>query len=108
MSTMLDQLTFFDPPHGTRPTSAAAAEQIRPDANRLRKAVLQVIVDRGMIGATDEEIQRELGLAGNTERPRRRELEQAHLVVDSGQRRATSSGRMAIVWVATGHDGGSR
>jgi hypothetical protein len=89
-------------PHSGGETSRAAAAAIRPDAGRLRQLVLQAIVERGTIGATDEEIQNALGLPGNTQRPRRRELEQVGLIRDSGQRRPTSSGRRAIVWVAIG------
>lgn len=102
----MNQLVLnFEPPRASRrPTSSAAAEVIKPDCARLRNMVLGAIVAHGVIGATDEEIQLELGLAGDTERPRRRELEKAHLVVDSGQRRPTSSGRMAIVWRAVGRE----
>lgn len=49
---------------------------------------------------TDAEIQDALGLDGSTQRPRRRELEQAGLVFDSGERRATHTGRAAVVWRA--------
>lgn len=51
-------------------------------------------------GATDEEIQCALSIPGNTERPRRRELEAAGLIKDSGLRRVTAANREAIVWVA--------
>lgn len=91
-----------DPPAVAVETSKAAAEQIKPDAATLRGIVLQLIVERAEHGATDEEIQRGLGLSGDTERPRRWELEKAGLVRDSGQRRRTSSGREATVWVAVG------
>lgn len=78
-------------------TSVAAAEAIEPTAATLRMAVLGVIAARG--SATDEEIQTELGIPGNTQRPRRVELCEAGRVVDSGMRRRTKSGRLAVVWI---------
>jgi hypothetical protein len=47
---------------------------------------------------TDEEICTQLGIGGNTGRPRRRSLVMRGLVEDSGDRRPTYSGRRAIVW----------
>lgn len=48
--------------------------------------------------ATDQELQQGLHIPGNTERPRRIELEKAGVVQDSGWMRATRSGKLAIVW----------
>jgi hypothetical protein len=39
-------------------------------------------------------------MAGSTERPRRRELEEAGWIRDSGRTRKTASGHDAIVWLA--------
>ena len=100
----MKQLTLFgqepNPPHSGPPTSQAAAEAIRPNAATLRARVLRYIEARGERGATDEEIQNNLGMAGNTQRPRRKELQEAGLIRDSGRTRKTSSGREAVVWVA--------
>lgn len=79
-------------------TSRAAGESI--EAETLRGSVWLSIHHEGAEGATDEELAERLGLAGNTARPRRRELAQRNLVADSGVRRLTRSGRQAIVWVA--------
>ena len=49
-------------------------------------------------GATDGEIQDALDMGGDTERPRRWELQKAGMIVDSGMRRRTRSMRMARVW----------
>ena len=81
-----------------QPTSRAAREGI--EAETLRGSVWVTIHNEGEHGATDEEIADALGLAGNTARPRRRELAQRNVVADSGARRPTRSGRQAIVWVA--------
>ena len=67
-----------------------------------RERVLALIELRGAHGATDEEIQRILNLDPSTERPRRRELQLTGFVVDSGQRRRTASGRLAIIWTVPG------
>jgi hypothetical protein len=53
---------------------------------------------RGSDGATDEEMQRDIPMAANTQRPRRRELELWGEVVDSGRVRMTTSRRLAVVW----------
>lgn len=80
-------------------TSAAAAEAIAPNAATLRAKVLRFIEGRGLDGATDDEVQASLEMSGNTERPRRRELEGQCLIGDSGKRRLTKSKRQAVVWV---------
>ncbi|MFW6124605.1 MAG: hypothetical protein ACOC46_00545 [Pirellulales bacterium] len=87
-------------PHSGSATSRAAAEAIRPEAGTLSAAVFEFIVGAGDRGATDGEIQRALHLAGDTERPRRRALQQRGLIIDSGHRRKTPSGREAVVWVS--------
>jgi hypothetical protein len=88
------------PPHSGGPTSQAAAEAILPNAATLRHRVLCYIAEQGGKGATDAEIQAALSMAGNTERPRRQELEKVKLIRDSGKTRPTPSGRQAVVWVA--------
>jgi len=81
-------------------TSKAAAEAIRPEAGTLSAAVFVFIVGTGERGATDGEVQRGLQLDGNTQRPRRRALQQRGLIIDSGKRRKTPAGREAVVWIA--------
>ena len=107
MSTTPSQLAFdfsepatVSPPHNGRDTSIDAAEQIRPDAGRLRKMVFDAIQAVGAEGLTDRECQLATGLQGSTQRPRRIELQRLGLITDSGQRRPTASGRQAVVWVA--------
>ncbi len=81
-------------------TSLAAARGVASKAATLREKLLAYLRGRGALGATDEEAQKALGMPANTERPRRRELEQMGLVRDSGSTRPTASGRAAVVWVA--------
>ena len=103
-------------PHSGGSTSAAAAREIRGEAKTQRRQVLAYLIGRGQDGATDEEMQRDLEMPGNTQRPRRSELEQLRLIeakVEHGfandrhpegihsVTRMTSSGRQAQVWVVT-------
>jgi len=89
------------PPHQAHSdTSRAAAEHIESDAAGLRRIVLATIRAAGGHGATDEEVQDRCGMPGNTQRPRRRELEQSGLVRDSGLRRRNRSRLKAVVWIA--------
>lgn len=81
-------------------TSRAAAIEIHDSAATIRERVYEFIKGRGESGATDEEIQVALDLHGNTERPRRRELQKDLRIIDSASRRQTESGRKAVVWVA--------
>jgi hypothetical protein len=84
------------PFHKHAETSSAAAAAIFPVAGTLRGLVLASLRERGAM--TDEEMQDILAMNPNTQRPRRIELVEALLVRDSGQRRPTRSGRMAVVW----------
>lgn len=86
--------------HDHRPAAKAAAAEIAKSAPKLRAAVLEFIASRGAFGATDAEVQDALGMNGNTQRPRRRELEAAGHVRASGITRQTPSGRHATVFVA--------
>jgi len=69
------------------------------DGQSLKEAV-RVYIAKSAAGATDEEVELAFGLAHQTVSPRRRELVLAGLVKDSGERRKTSSGRQATVWVS--------
>jgi len=88
---------------GHRQTSKEAYLRVLPGAANLRAAVYSYIVRQGISGATDEEICDALDMGGSTERPRRIELVEGDLVVETDRRRYTKSGRLAIVWVARKH-----
>jgi len=96
------------PAHHNAPpcSSDAAAKAIERQTGGLRERVLAYIRSRGTDGATDQETQAMLGLACQTQTPRRRELAKAGAVVDSGRRRLTQSGRAATVWIAAEFAGG--
>jgi hypothetical protein len=81
----------------TLEASVGAADQIEPTAETLRAAVFQYIDWCGEAGATDEEIQIALKMAGNTERPRRWELYLADKIYSDGHR-VNGRGRKCAVW----------
>ena len=81
------------------PTSVAAAKEIEPVSGALRRQVYAFLRERGRTGATDEEMQDALAMSPSTQRPRRIELVQAGHVRDSGDKRKTRSGRLAMVWI---------
>lgn len=92
------EITFDLPSNGTA-TSQAAADSMRSHAATLR-GLLLALLQLNHDGLTDEEAQHSLGMNPNTQRPRRGELVTAKLVIDSGETRATRSGRQAIIWKA--------
>jgi hypothetical protein len=87
-------LPLFDEPINP---SAAAKEAITHKLPELRHRVLSALVLHPY-GLTDEELQDVCRMEPNTERPRRRELVQAGLVMDSGRRRPLKSGKAGTVW----------
>jgi hypothetical protein len=66
----------------------------------MRARVLWYIRQCGEKGATDDQCQRWLDMNPSTQRPRRIKLVSDGLVRDSGRKRETASGAMAVVWVA--------
>lgn len=79
-------------------TSWEAAMSMIFDAENLRERVYRFLELRGDYGATDEEIQRHLGMPANTERPRRRELELMGDICKTNLRRLGVSQRWAAVY----------
>lgn len=95
-----DLFTYADrlPAHQKHsPTSKAAAEAIKPRIGPMHRQILGFI--RAWGPATDEQMQHYIDMPANTQRPRRRELQLAGLIEDSGKTRQTKSGRAAVVWV---------
>jgi N6-adenosine-specific RNA methylase IME4 len=80
-------------------TSEEAADAIASEVDRLRATVLELIVNRGKKGHTADEIVSAMGVRHHTGSPRVTELHQMGLIVDSGKRRPTRSGKAAIVWI---------
>lgn len=103
---MGDEYPFYGgmPPHQRHSeTSRMAAKQATPLTGRDRDRVHAYLKARPE-GATDEEIQIDLHIQSDTERPRRRELQQDGLVADSGRTRKTTNNRQAVIWKAVEPD----
>jgi hypothetical protein len=79
-------------------TSEAAADSVNPTAAANLREQIHALIQKSPDGLTDEEIQDQLKLEGNTERPRRWELSKAGRIGKSGTR-ATKTGRQAAVWI---------
>lgn len=82
-------------------TSRSAARAMGKKPKRVsgdRQRIVNVLLSGGK---TDAEIQEILGLRGSTERPRRIELVEMGLVIDTGERRDRST-----VWGLTSMNGG--
>ena len=80
-----------------RETSIAAAAEIEPKAQNLKKQVWIALNDRP---GTADEIAARLNKSILSIRPRLSELANLGLIADSGIRRENASGKRAIVWEA--------
>ena len=93
----IDRNTVIISP-SAKPTSASAALRALPKSGSKRRRVYEYLKRTG--GATDEEIERALGISGNTVRPTRGSLVKDKFVYATELERPTISGNMAIVWKA--------
>lgn len=91
-------------PHNGTPTSRLAAQQAKTFAASQQETVFQFIEQAGEVGATDQEIEHSLGIAGNSVRPRRRKLVELGRIKASGNMRMTTSNSPAVVWIVTPPD----
>lgn len=89
-----------EPGHQATDTSRQAAEDIRPKAATLRKQVLEMIRE-SVFGRSADSISRELGITILSIRPRCSELNAKGLIVDSGRRDLTESGKASIIWISS-------
>ncbi|MBL8827825.1 MAG: hypothetical protein JNM18_12680 [Planctomycetaceae bacterium] len=89
------------PPHNGTDTSRDAAEFVRPRATQMGLDVLRFIVDRFDAGATADEAGAMLGMRPQTVSARCCELLRKQWIRRSGQKRPTSSGCPAHVYLAT-------
>jgi|SoiMethySBSTD1v2_1073268.scaffolds.fasta_scaffold397627_2 hypothetical protein len=93
-----------DPLHNVRSTDpdtsylAAFTNRAGRDSQRVR--IYRAICEFGPAGCTDYELVDRTQIQLNSANKRRGELRDKGLVVDSGRRKRTPSGSLAIVWVA--------
>ena len=78
-------------------TSRAAAAQVS-DVETIRQQVYDLIAGRAE-GMTADAVAEHFGCYHNRTSPRIRELVLKGLLMDSGERRDTRSGRRAVVWI---------
>jgi transcription initiation factor IIE alpha subunit len=82
-------------------TSIEARAKIEPKIGTLRRKVYELLLNKGLNGMTDQEIEKYLHLEGNTVRPIRGSLVEAGLVMDSGLTRLNDKNNKCIVWRAS-------
>lgn len=97
-----DRRGFAHGPASNAPeTERRAAARILPASGTARLAVLHEIALAGPDGRTDEELALNLEMRHYTAAPRRKELVDDGWARDSGERRPTTTGSLAAVWVLT-------
>lgn len=84
--------------HNARPTSMAVAKKMFPKSGSLRRKVYDYFISCGNYGATDQEIETNLNMSGNTVRPTRQSLQKDGYIIDSGLIRKNQNGNSCIVW----------
>lgn len=82
-------------------TSIDARLRVEPKVRTVKRKVYEYLLNKGLDGATDQEIERYLHLDGNTVRPIRGALVEAGIVTDSGTTRFNDKGNRCIVWRAS-------
>ena len=82
-------------------TSIEAKRKIEPKIGSITWKVYDFIAATGLVGATDQELEKVLRMDGNTIRPTRGSLVKNKLVSDSGRTRKNDKGNDCIVWIAT-------
>lgn len=91
----------FPPFVYTSATSYEAAEKVGRKTPSQRERIWAFIASEGEHGATREEIERELGLSGNTVRPRVAELLKVGRIRVAQETRRTVAGLRAEVLIAS-------
>ncbi|WP_166827325.1 hypothetical protein [Thalassoroseus pseudoceratinae] len=81
------------------PAVHGGQERDRHSTNDHRERIFNFVRSQGRHGATDAEIQAALRMDGNSERPRRIELESQGRIVRTSRKRSTDSGHHARVYV---------
>lgn len=102
--TLLDLLNDEPAPsrRGQPKTAHEAAVAVTGKTGTQKRAVLLALYAAGEHGLTDYDASVRCGIARpHAAATRRKALERAGLVKDSGRERATDSGRNAAVWVLT-------
>jgi transcription initiation factor IIE alpha subunit len=86
--------------HNAQPTSVAAAMKALPRTGSLRRKVYEYILKQGLRGATDQEIEKALGIEGNTVRPTRISLIKDGYIIWGGTFRKNHHNNDCLVYRA--------
>ena len=97
---MDDKSYPFSPGSQKVDTSIEAAELIKEGADTIRRKVFDVIVNKGNVGATADEVAELLSLSSFTFRPRVTELFKPGKI-ERRDKRKNNSGRLAYVYVVS-------
>ena len=97
---MDDKSYPFSPGSQKVDTSIEAAELIKEGADTIRRKVFDVIVNKGNVGATADEVAELLSLSSFTVRPRVTELFKQGKI-ERRDKRKNNSGRLAYVYVVS-------
>jgi len=97
---MDDKSYPFSPGSQKVDTSIEAAELIKEGADTIRRKVFDVIVNKGNVGATADEVAELLSLSSFTVRPRVTELFKQSKI-ERRDKRKNNSGRLAYVYVVS-------
>ena len=81
-------------------TSLEALMKVEPHIGTINAEVYSYIVNCGIYGATDQEIETVTHIEGNSVRPSRGALVKKGWISDSGKTRKNDKGNHCIVWVA--------
>jgi hypothetical protein len=98
------QMTMFNshryPTNATLPSKEASRRHLKhpSKSDQDREAIYAYIASCGLIGATDYELERALGIEGSSLRPRRGELHKESRIRAGGVR-ILPNGNKATVWV---------
>ena len=97
---MDDKLYPYSPGSQKVDTSIEAAELIKEGADTIRRKVFDVIVNKGNVGATADEVAELLSLSSFTVRPRVTELFKQGKI-ERRDKRKNNSGRLAYVYIVS-------
>lgn len=80
-------------------TSHAAAERALPNMGTKRRIIYDMILDSGMFGVCDHEIEQQTNWVHQSASAARNSLMKDGWIIDSGLRRKTPQGNDAIAWI---------
>lgn len=86
--------------HNAQETSVEAAEKVFDHTGTMKERVYNFLKSQGQRGATDDEGQEALDMAGNSYRPCRKMLEESGHVIKTTIKRPNKNGNNCIVWAA--------